>query len=57
MKNKIWNHDITATDTARDFALVICDIYANTNDNDTEAMETILKLCEKITTKQTKQQN
>ena len=37
MEDKHWNHDITATDTAKDFALVICDIYANTN-SDTEGV-------------------
>lgn len=48
MEEKHWNHDIKPTDTAKDLALVICDIYANTNDNDTEALDNILVFCKQI---------
>lgn len=47
MEEKHWNHNITATDTAKDLAMVICDIYANTETR-REAIHTILDLCNKI---------
>lgn len=50
MRDKHWNHDIKADDTAADLALVIDDIYANTS-NDVQAVDAILALCKKILNK------